>query len=29
VDVVCHKLGLDIPCRTKEEPLLPYRAYYN
>ncbi|HXV42827.1 MAG TPA: FAD-dependent oxidoreductase [Anaerolineae bacterium] len=29
VDVVCQKLGLDIPCRTKEEVLLPYRAYYN
>lgn len=29
VDVVCKKLGLDIPCRTKEEVLLPYRAYYN
>lgn len=28
-DVVCHKLGVDIPCRTKEELLLPYRAYYN
>jgi glycerol-3-phosphate dehydrogenase len=29
VDVVCKKLGLEIPCRTKEEILLPYRAYYN
>lgn len=29
VDVVCKKLGLDIPCRTREEVLLPYRAYYN
>lgn len=29
VNVVCQKLGLDIPCRTKEEILLPYRAYYN
>jgi glycerol-3-phosphate dehydrogenase len=29
VDVVCRKLGQDIPCRTKEEVLLPYRAYYN
>lgn len=29
VDVVCRKLGLDIPCRTKEEVLLPYRAYYD
>lgn len=29
VNVVCQKLGLDIPCRTKDEVLLPYRAYYN
>lgn len=29
VNVVCQKLGLEIPCRTKEEVLLPYRAYYN
>lgn len=29
VNVVCQKMGLDIPCRTKEEVLLPYRAYYN
>ncbi len=29
VDVVCRKFGLDISCRTKEEVLLPYRAYYN
>lgn len=29
VDVVCRKLGLDIQCRTKEEVLLPYRAYYH
>jgi glycerol-3-phosphate dehydrogenase len=29
VNVVCQKLGVDIPCRTKEEILLPYRAYYN
>ena len=29
VDVVCRKFGLDIPCQTKEEVLLPYRAYYN
>lgn len=28
-DVVCAKLGLDIPCRTREEVLLPYTAYYN
>jgi glycerol-3-phosphate dehydrogenase len=29
VDVVCRKLGVDWPCRTKEEKLLPYRAYYD
>jgi len=29
VDVVCKKFGLDIPCRTHEEVLLPYRAYYH
>ena len=29
VDVVCAKFGLDIPCRTHEEVLLPYRAFYN
>lgn len=29
VDVICRKLGLDLPCRTKEEMLLPYRAYYH
>ena len=29
VDVVCRKLGVDQPCRSKEEILLPYRAYYN
>jgi glycerol-3-phosphate dehydrogenase len=29
VDVVCKKLGLDIPCGTRDEVLLPYRAYYN
>ncbi len=28
VDVVVDKLGLDIPCRTKEVVLLPYWAYY-
>ncbi len=28
VDVVCAKLGLSIPCRTHEVPLLPYRAFY-
>ncbi len=29
VDVVCRKLNLDIPCQTREEVLVPYRAYYN
>jgi len=29
VDVVCRKLGLDIPCGTRDEVLLPYRAFYN
>ena len=29
VDVVCKKFGLDIPCGTRDEVLLPYRAYYN
>ena len=28
-DVVCGKLGLDMPCRTHEEVLLPYAAYYS
>jgi glycerol-3-phosphate dehydrogenase len=28
VDVVCRKLGVSTPCRTREEVLLPYRAYY-
>jgi glycerol-3-phosphate dehydrogenase len=28
VDVICHKLGLDIPCTTRETVLLSYRAYY-
>jgi glycerol-3-phosphate dehydrogenase len=28
-DVVCQKLGVDIPCRTSEVELLPYTAYYN
>jgi glycerol-3-phosphate dehydrogenase len=28
VDVVCAKLGLSIPCRTHEVPLLPYQAFY-
>jgi glycerol-3-phosphate dehydrogenase len=28
VDVVCRKLGVDAPCRTKETPLLSHREYY-
>lgn len=28
-NVVCDKLGLDAPCRTKEVQLLPYWAYYS
>jgi len=28
VDVVCAKLGLEIPCRTREVPLLSYRAFF-
>ncbi len=27
-DVVCAKLGIDAPCRTKDVVLLPYWAYY-
>ncbi len=28
VDVICRKLGLDLPCTTRETVLLSYRAYY-
>jgi glycerol-3-phosphate dehydrogenase len=28
-DVVCEKLGVDVPCRTKEVMLLPHTAYYH
>jgi glycerol-3-phosphate dehydrogenase len=28
VDVVCSKLGLEVPCTTRETLLLSYRAYY-
>ena len=28
-DIVCQKLGLDVPCRTREVELLPFTAYYN
>ena len=27
-DLICRKLGLMIPCRTREEPLAPFRNYY-
>jgi glycerol-3-phosphate dehydrogenase len=27
-DVVCRKLGLDEPCRTRDTVLLPHTAYY-
>jgi len=27
-DVVCRKLGIDAPCRTREVVLLPHHAYY-
>jgi glycerol-3-phosphate dehydrogenase len=27
-DLVCRKLDLDAPCRTRETPLLPHTAYY-
>ncbi|MFN8473451.1 MAG: FAD-dependent oxidoreductase [Anaerolineae bacterium] len=28
VDIVCRKLGIDVPCRTKDTPLISYRRYY-
>jgi glycerol-3-phosphate dehydrogenase len=27
-NVVCKKLGIESPCRTREYPLLPHTAYY-
>lgn len=27
-DVVCQKLGIDAPCRTRDVELLPHTAYY-
>jgi glycerol-3-phosphate dehydrogenase len=27
-DVICRKLGLDEPCRTRDTVLLPHHAYY-
>jgi glycerol-3-phosphate dehydrogenase len=28
-DIVCAKLGIEAPCRTRETELLSYRAYYH
>jgi glycerol-3-phosphate dehydrogenase len=28
-DIVCKKLGLNVPCTTKDVPLLSYRQYYS
>lgn len=28
-DVVCQKLGIEAPCRTREEICLPHTAYYD
>ena len=28
-NVICTKLGIEAPCRTRETELLPYRAYYH
>ncbi|HEX2987053.1 MAG TPA: FAD-dependent oxidoreductase, partial [Chloroflexota bacterium] len=27
-DVVCHKLGVTAPCRTREVVLASYRTFY-
>jgi len=27
-DVVCEKMGINMPCTTKDTPLLSYRQYY-
>ena len=27
-DLICRKLGREIPCRTRETVLLPYRSYW-
>jgi glycerol-3-phosphate dehydrogenase len=27
-DVVCQKMGITTPCRTKEVKLLSYRKFY-
>jgi glycerol-3-phosphate dehydrogenase len=28
-DVVCRKLGIDEPCRTRNTASLPHTAYYS
>jgi glycerol-3-phosphate dehydrogenase len=28
VDLVCQKMGIQVPCQTKEIPLISYRNYY-
>jgi hypothetical protein len=28
VDIVCAKLGVEIPCRTREVALMPHPAYF-
>ena len=28
-DMVCRKLGIDEPCRTRDTVLLPHTAYYD
>jgi glycerol-3-phosphate dehydrogenase len=27
-DIACGKLGIDVECRTREVPLVPYRQFY-
>ena len=27
-DIICRLTGHDAPCRTRETPLLPARAFY-
>lgn len=28
-NVICQKFGRELPCRTKETPLLPYRRFFS
>jgi glycerol-3-phosphate dehydrogenase len=28
VDLICRKLGVQVPCSTREARLLPFRSYY-